>query len=294
MRINSWKHVGTTRAEGSDTIYPEAQKALCFRDLRLFLRCGKIGADPTPVKHPGRAFPNSDSEVWELGPRRLFANSEHLSGNTYAISYHCAVEVVAYSQSALKALSRIPTNESRRIRGKIEEYAADPRSHANNVRALAGRRPYLRVGDWRMIMNDRGVVLDTIEVGRRGGSTTKTGGHMQKITTPNGEVLIVLAEAEYERLIDEADIARADKIMDDIEAGRQELIPAEFANRILDGENRIRVWREFRGMSARDLAAAAGLSPPYISEIESGKKEGTISAMKKIAEALKVDLDDLV
>lgn len=47
-------------------------------------------------------------------------------------------------------------------------------------------------------------------------------------------------------------------------------------------------------MSARDLAVAAGLSAPYISEIESGKEEGSISVMKKIAEALKVDLDDLV
>ena len=117
---------------------------------------------------------------------------------------------------------------------------------------------------------------------------------MQKITTPNGEVLIVLAEAEYERLVDEADAARADRIMDDIEAGRMEMIPAEFVNRIIDGENRVRVWREFRGMSARDLADAAGLSPPYISVIESGKKDGSVAAMKKIAEALKVDRDDLV
>jgi DNA-binding XRE family transcriptional regulator len=117
---------------------------------------------------------------------------------------------------------------------------------------------------------------------------------MQKITTPNGEVLIILAQAEYDRLVDEADAARADKIMDEIEAGRMELIPAEFANRIIDGENRVRVWREFRGMSARDLAAAAGLSAPYISEIESGKKDGSVAAMKRIAAALKVDLDDLV
>ena len=46
-------------------------------------------------------------------------------------------------------------------------------------------------------------------------------------------------------------------------------------------------------MSARDLATATGLSAPHISEIESGKKEGSISATKKIAEALKVDLDHL-
>ena len=47
-------------------------------------------------------------------------------------------------------------------------------------------------------------------------------------------------------------------------------------------------------MSARDLAAKAEISSPYVSEIESGKKEGSLSAMKKIAEALTVNLDDLV
>jgi ribosome-binding protein aMBF1 (putative translation factor) len=117
---------------------------------------------------------------------------------------------------------------------------------------------------------------------------------MQTITTPNGEKLVVLALAEYEKLVDQADIAKAGKVAADIAAGHDELVPAEIVKRILDGANKIRVWRTHRGLSARDLAAATGLSAPYISEIEGGKKEGSISAMKKIAEALKVDLDDLV
>ncbi len=47
-------------------------------------------------------------------------------------------------------------------------------------------------------------------------------------------------------------------------------------------------------MTARELAAATGLSAPYISEIESGKKEGRVGVLKKIAEAVKLDIDDLV
>lgn len=117
---------------------------------------------------------------------------------------------------------------------------------------------------------------------------------MQTITTPGGEKLVVLSLAEYEKLVDRADVAKAKKVKADIAAGRDELVPAELVNRILDGENKVRVWRAHRGMSARDLAAATELSAPYISEIESGKKDGSVSAMKKIAEALKVDLDDLV
>lgn len=117
---------------------------------------------------------------------------------------------------------------------------------------------------------------------------------MQTITTPGGEKLVVLPLAEYQKLVDRADVAKAKKVKADIAAGRDELVPAEIVNRILEGENKVRVWRAHRGMSARDLAAATKLSRPYISEIESGKKDGSVSAMKKIAEALKVDLDDLV
>jgi ribosome-binding protein aMBF1 (putative translation factor) len=117
---------------------------------------------------------------------------------------------------------------------------------------------------------------------------------MQTITTPNGETLVVLALEEYERLVDRADIAAADRVRADIAAGRDELVPADLVRRLLDGENPVRAWRSHRGLSARELAAATGLSAPYISEIEGGKKDGSVSAMKKIADALGIDLDDLV
>ncbi|MGK6312070.1 helix-turn-helix domain-containing protein [Neorhizobium sp. DT-125] len=116
---------------------------------------------------------------------------------------------------------------------------------------------------------------------------------MQTITTPNGETLVVLPLAEYENLVDKADIASADRIKADIAAGRDELVPAEIVNRLIAGENPVKIWRTYRKMTARDLAAKAGISASYLSEIESGKKEGSLSAMKRIAETLEVDLDDL-
>lgn len=117
---------------------------------------------------------------------------------------------------------------------------------------------------------------------------------MQIITTPNGERLVILPIADYERLVDEADIARANKIKRDIAAGDDEVVPADIVRRLVAGENKVKVWRGHRGLSGRDLAAAAGVSAPFISEIESGKKDGSVSVMKKIADVLKVDLDDLV
>ena len=117
---------------------------------------------------------------------------------------------------------------------------------------------------------------------------------MMKFVTPGGENLVVLSAEEYERLLDKVDIADAKRVLANVKAGRDEFVPAEIVDRILSGENKIRVWRMHRGLSASSLAEAADLSTPYISEIETGKKEGSISALKRIAEALKVDLDDLV
>jgi len=117
---------------------------------------------------------------------------------------------------------------------------------------------------------------------------------MQIITTPNGERLVILPLADYEQLVDQADIAKANKVVRDIAAGDEEVIPAAVVRRLVAGENKVKVWRGHRGLSGRDLAAAAGVSAPFISEIESGKKDASLAVMKKIADALKVDLDDLV
>ena len=63
----------------------------------------------------------------------------------------------------------MPVNTVFLIVGKIEAYAANPASQANNVKALKGQDAIrLRVGDWRVIMQD-GVVLDVLNIGPRGG-----------------------------------------------------------------------------------------------------------------------------
>jgi mRNA interferase RelE/StbE len=79
------------------------------------------------------------------------------------------VKKIAYSKSALKTLRRMSSVQSSRIRGKIALYADDPEALANNVKRLSGS-PYirLRVGDWRIIMDDAGAILNIMKIGPRG------------------------------------------------------------------------------------------------------------------------------
>ncbi|SEG09614.1 mRNA interferase RelE/StbE [Thalassococcus halodurans] len=76
---------------------------------------------------------------------------------------------IAYSKTAQKALMRMPRNWAIRVRDKVNAYASDPASQANNVKALRGTNGMLRlrVGDWRVVMCD-GVVLEILDVKARG------------------------------------------------------------------------------------------------------------------------------
>ena len=85
------------------------------------------------------------------------------------INYICPMKDIVYAKPALRVLRRMPRNTARRIVSKIEAYAENPASQANNVTALQGRDGIrLRVGDWRVIMDD-GVVLAVLDIGPRGG-----------------------------------------------------------------------------------------------------------------------------
>src|SRR3546814_3871263 len=55
--------------------------------------------------------------------------------------------------------------------------------------------------------------------------------------------------------------------------------------RLLDGENPVRVWREHRGLTVKALAERAGISAAYLSQIEGGQRDGSLDTMRKIAEA---------
>ena len=101
---------------------------------------------------------------------------------------------------------------------------------------------------------------------------------------------ITVSKADYEALLarieDLEDIAAA--------AGTGITLPAAFADRIMDGEHPVRVWRDYRGLSLVDLAGRAGIAEGCVSEIESGKKRGSVEAYKALAQALETSVDWLL
>ncbi len=107
----------------------------------------------------------------------------------------------------------------------------------------------------------------------------------------------VVPYRDYLRLIEKAemlqDIQDYDAAMEAVAQG-EELIPAEVVYAILEGENPIRVWREHRGLTQHQLAQAAGISTPYLSQLEAGKRRGSTAVLRAIAQALAVTLEDIL
>ena len=114
-------------------------------------------------------------------------------------------------------------------------------------------------------------------------------GDVQKLTI-DGKNYVVLSEEDYEDLIDGL---HASAIMARIAAG-EETWPHELIVELAETDSRIRTYRKYRDMTVTELAEAAGISQPHLSDIENGKKNGSVDVLKRIAVALKVDLDDLV
>jgi DNA-binding XRE family transcriptional regulator len=109
----------------------------------------------------------------------------------------------------------------------------------------------------------------------------------------------VLRRRDYDALIKAYEEAADALALADVRAreaaANAEYVPVELAERIfVVGEHPVRVWREHRGLSLGALAKEAGIAQSYVSEIEHGRKRGSVRALAALAKALRVDIEDLL
>jgi ribosome-binding protein aMBF1 (putative translation factor) len=112
-----------------------------------------------------------------------------------------------------------------------------------------------------------------------------------------GHKVAVLPIAEYERLLDIAE--DKDDVAAAVAAERrrldgEEYVPAELVDRLMAGESPLKAWRQHRGFSQQELAAAAQTHHSTLSRIESGELQGRPSLWRRLAEVLNVSADDIL
>lgn len=68
-------------------------------------------------------------------------------------------------------------------------------------------------------------------------------------------------------------------------------LPPEVLDALAAGaDHPLKIIRRHRSMTQDDLAAASGISRPYIAEIETGRKDGSVKALRVLSRTLKVDM----
>ena len=120
-----------------------------------------------------------------------------------------------------------------------------------------------------------------------------------KILETNGKpAFAVIPYDEYQALRDLAedadDLSALARFAKRYSKGAEETFPSTLVDRLLAGESGLRVWREHRGLTAAQLAAAVKITPAHVSKLESGDGDPSLAVLRRLAKVLDVELDLLV
>ena len=111
-----------------------------------------------------------------------------------------------------------------------------------------------------------------------------------------GQKIAMLPFEEYRKLMDVAEDKADEQAADALAARRdagEEYLPVELADRIMDGENPLRVWRTYRGFTQGQLGQEVNRQAAFISKLESGEAEGGVGLWARLADALGVPIEDI-
>ena len=120
----------------------------------------------------------------------------------------------------------------------------------------------------------------------------------QIIRTEAGEELVVLSRRDYDamraRLGDEdAEDRMTARIIKEAKASGGVAAPLSVWDEIEAASSPIGPLRKWRKLTQEELAAKAGISQGYLSELETGRKVGDLATLRRVAAALGVALDDV-
>jgi mRNA-degrading endonuclease RelE of RelBE toxin-antitoxin system/DNA-binding XRE family transcriptional regulator len=209
------------------------------------------------------------------------------------------VKAIVFTASASRQWIELSSDVRRRIDGRLVAFAKTGKGDVKRLTGRAGVR--LRVGDWRVTFDETATEIVVVAVGhRRDIYNYEQDMNVRFQKTPDGEVAI-LPRDDYEALVAKAAEADEDvgtarlvsRARKEIAAGAP-LLPKQVADRLAAGESPIRVFREWRDITQPYLSFKTGISQSHVSDIENGRRTGTLTVLRKIANALSVPVDLLV
>ena len=106
------------------------------------------------------------------------------------------------------------------------------------------------------------------------------------------EETVTLTRAEYDALINHN--SELEDRLAALVAEDGSRVPHEVAVASIRGTSSILAFRNYLGVTLRDLSESTGIAVSYLSEIERGHKPGSLSALARVAGAFGTTIDALV
>lgn len=106
----------------------------------------------------------------------------------------------------------------------------------------------------------------------------------------NNAALISMLHAMSER-VSELE-RRLDHVEKNVRKGNK--LPEDVVSRLASGVPPLKVFRKFRGMTQKEIAARAGCTVTYISHIEQRNRAGSMKMLRRLANILNIDVRELV
>lgn len=115
--------------------------------------------------------------------------------------------------------------------------------------------------------------------------------------TPSGEAIVILPEAEFERLRelaeDTLDMRALDLCERRLDAGEEEILSEDDLDALRRAPSPLAFWRERRGIAADTLAQLCAIEAGLLAAIERGERTAERSIYQRLAHVLDVDVEDL-
>jgi DNA-binding XRE family transcriptional regulator len=116
--------------------------------------------------------------------------------------------------------------------------------------------------------------------------------------TPSGDAIVILPEADFERLValaeDAADARTLQASCNRLAGGADEALSESDLDALRRAPTALAFWRGRRGVTTAALARLGGITESALSAMERGERAADIVVYRALAGALGVDPEDLI
>jgi DNA-binding XRE family transcriptional regulator len=115
--------------------------------------------------------------------------------------------------------------------------------------------------------------------------------NVRYFTSPEGQEMAVLPRADLEAMTEAANHAAA---ISDYRSGKLPGLTPRETLAFVEAPSPLAFWRRYRGLTQMALAEAAGISQNYLSELERGKRSGSVELWLRLGRELRLPVDQIV